>query len=763
MLCMCQKSKKYTINTDRTNSEISLNRRETIKPITNGVDAESQPTSTQQVGHKNAPRDERNSSNRYKDTSKTVQIELEARKDSLKNTASKPADAPRTINGDVEERSDSKISLTEDASFESLNISRDTLIGPSSSLQIENASDESNRSSFVEDKGVSRRRSGVPASIPLGIEDTSKTMLPVYPKSSEDEQKIKSAIEKNDFLGKILSGKRLEDVINAMSLREVSAKQKLIKQGEKGSEMYVSKEGKYRVMVKGKAVGDFDDIRVFGELAILYNAKRLASIQALTDGKVWVLDRRVYQKIVISSNIKEEEENLRFLQNVDSLKVVDVDILRQVANLLKPEFFPSGTQIIRQGDKGNKFYIIRAGTVTISKSGEGIIGTLGEGTCFGELALQKEDTRQATVTADAPGVDCMTLTRTDFKDHFGDVEIPKIEIKRGSFREEAKAEYQDIGLSDLKILKTLGVGGFGRVELVQHKKKKDLVFALKYLKKIEVVYQNQQEHVYNEKMIQMNCKSNFIVRLYRTYKDNKYVYFLMESCLGGDLFSLLHKQKNKRFEEKDAKFLSACVLEAFEYLHNKAIVYRDLKPENLLVDRHGYLKLTDFGFAKKMPARGKTFTFAGTPEYVAPEIVLNRGHDKAVDYWAFGAFIFELLSGRTPFRTGDNSHMRTYNKILNGIDNVNFPTYINLKARNLIEKLCRPVPSERLGMLRGGTKDIKMHKWYQGFEWVRFSQCQLQSPFKPKLKDVTDTSHFDQFRQDKDYPPDETSGWDVNF
>lgn len=113
----------------------------------------------------------------------------------------------------------------------------------------------------------------------------------------------------------------------------------------------------------------------------------------MTSGQVWVIDRHAYQKIVISSNLKEQDENLGFLQNVESLNVVNVDILRQVSNLLKPEFFAPDTVIIRQGDKGDKFYIIRAGTVTISKTGEGILGKLGKGKCFGEMALQKEDTR----------------------------------------------------------------------------------------------------------------------------------------------------------------------------------------------------------------------------------------------------------------------------------------------------------------------------------------------------------------------------------
>lgn len=561
-------------------------------------------------------------------------------------------------------------------------------------------------------------------------------------------------------------GKRLEDIIDAMYSKKTQPKEVIIKEGDTGSHMYVSAEGSYEVIVKGKIVNRFNDSRVFGEIAVLYNAKRNATIRASDAGQVWVLDQVVFQEIMIRSNIVEHDEMLEFLKQVPNLNTKDEETLQQVGNLLQKEFFNTDQVIVRQGDRGDKFYIIRAGVVTVSKEDEGIIGTLQRGQFFGERALLKEDCRQATVTANAPGVECLTLARSPFIEHFGD--IPSFEDiapkPKPNIKEVVSSEYSDVKLEDLTKIKTLGVGGFGRVELVQHTKRKDLTFALKYLKKIDMVELQQQEHAFNEKNLQISCNTIFIVRLYKTFRDSKYLYFLMESCLGGDLWTLLQKQKNKCFKEADARFLAACVLEALAYLHERGIIYRDLKPENLLLDSKGYVKLTDFGFAKRLGPRGKTYTFAGTPEYVAPEIVLNRGHDKAVDYWAFGIFVFELLYGRTPFRTNDPSHMKTYNLILRGIDNINFDNrMIPPTAAHLIKKLCRPIPYERLGCLRGGVQDVRNHRWFKGFDWSKLYSKSIPSPFVPKLKNNVDTSHFDNFPKDTDIPPDDYTGWDSSF
>lgn len=325
------------------------------------------------------------------------------------------------------------------------------------------------------------------------------------------------------------------------------------------------------------------------------------------------------------------------------------------------------------------------------------------------------------------------------------------------------------------------------MELVEYKAAgQTQTFALKSLKKIDMVQQQQQQHVFNEKDIMAKCNNKFIVKLYNTYKDSRYLYFLMEPCLGGDLWGVL--QKHKFFDEKTSVFFTGCIVLAFEYLHGKNIIYRDLKPENLMLDNRGYLKLIDFGFAKYLSPSEKTWTFAGTPgaweeeikypsmshfhfhfhslllfpsEYVAPEIILNKGHDRAVDYWALGIFIHELMCGVPPFRGRD--HLKTYTKILRGIESTDMHSRITKQAKDLIRRLLRQIPLDRLGNQKEGIADIKKHSFFHKFDFQKLSTQQMPAPFVKAVKSKYDLSNFDDCPRDDDEPQEETSGWDQDF
>lgn len=321
---------------------------------------------------------------------------------------------------------------------------------------------------------------------------------------------------------------------------------------------------------------------------------------------------------------------------------------------------------------------------------------------------------------------------------------------------DVKSWVENLQLEDLSWVGTLGIGGFGRVELVTAGENNNTTFALKKLKKIEIKDEKQQQHIINEKNIMMSCCTPFVVQLYRTFKDTRYLYMLMEPCLGGELWTLLRDKK--RFDDKAARFYTACVIKAFDYLHDKGIVYRDLKPENLLLDASGYVKLTDFGFSKQLEPGEKSWTFCGTPEYVAPEIITNKSHDQRADIWSVGILMYELLNGIPPFSKKNNSSSQVYTEILKGMKVVRFPTYMAATAVELIRQLCRLSPTQRPSLAV-----TRKYMWFAGFDWEGLENRTLAPPHLPKITGSKDTSNFDNYGKEAQDPAEDFSNWDAQF
>ncbi|KAK4873539.1 hypothetical protein RN001_015568 [Aquatica leii] len=631
-----------------------------------------------------------------------------------------------------------------------------------------------NRAPQIQNLSITKKQ-GVSAESSDTTGQAGSILVQKHEKDFRSKQLIKDAIMDNNFL-KHLDSLQVRELVDSMYAREYKTGSYVIREGEAGAHLYVSAEGDFDVIKDDKVLGSMGPGKAFGELAILYNCTRTASIQVTTDAKVWVLDRKVFQQIMVRTGLQRLQDNINFLRSVPLLQNLSSDVLAKIADVLEVEFYPAGVYIIRQSASGDTFFIISSGSVKVTQRllgrlDEEEIRTLSRGDYFGEQALLREECRTASVIALHPGVECLTLDRDSFIQLIGDLS----ELKEKYYGDDQRAltrpssaasvcaekqEYEYMKLDDLDVIATLGVGGFGRVELVQYAYDKSLTFALKCLKKQHIVDTQQQDHIFSEKLIMMCCKSPFICRLYRTFRDNKYVYMLLEACLGGEVWTILRDRSC--FDDHTTRFITACVVEAFDYLHDRGIIYRDLKPENLILDSQGYVKLVDFGFSKRLGYSSKTWTFCGTPEYVAPETILNKGHDRSVDYWALGILMYELLTGSPPFTASDP--MKTYNLILKGIDMIDFEKHnVGKSAQSLIKKLCRDLPSERLGYQRGGIQDIKKHKWFQGFDWDGLRDRSLPAPIVKPIRSPCDTSNFDCFDKDSDIPPDETSDWDIDF
>ncbi|KAF0697027.1 Aste57867_12255 [Aphanomyces stellatus] len=705
-----------------------------------------------------------------------------------------------------------------------------------------------------------------------------------FPKSAETVHVILRAL-KAHYLFSSLDEAEVQDIMHAMSNVTQAAGADVIVQGSPGNCFYILESGQCEIHVNGEVVGKYVGGDAFGELALLYNCPRAATIRALTPVSLWTVDRTSFRKILATTASTMQLSRVQFLQNVDLLQRLSNNQLQKVAAALKLEQFSDGSYIIKQGEEGHTFYIVVEGTVLCTTSAthdgkEKPLMSLTKGQYFGEMALMLNEPRQANCIAKGT-VSCYVLGRQDFTNllgplrslldrqmrirvlrsvpllnyltddeldilahalrvvsyedkqpilrqgdngdtfyiisdgrvrvHKGGVEIMTLRsgeffgerallnnepraadciadgrveclcLERSSFegllgklehimmretkRQQAMQEAalatqpsaptpKKFRLGDFDKIQTIGTGTFGRVLMMKHKQTGQ-TFALKCMQKANIVETHQQRNVLHEKGIISECEHPFILKLYETFSDSDQLYMLLELVQGGELWSLLYEKAFHvpkgvcgAFDIPSARFYAANVVEVFRYLQSLGVAYRDLKPENLMIDGQGYLKMVDFGFAKHIPFyKGsllceKSFTLCGTPEYLAPELVLNKGHDKAVDYWALGCLIYELLSGRTPFQ--HQEQQRIFEKIIHAKTALKFHAKFDPLAQDLVTRLLEPNPGLRLGSLAGGMNDVVNHPWFAKFDWKGLLAKSLKAPFVPPIKNASDVSNFDR-------------------
>lgn len=352
--------------------------------------------------------------------------------------------------------------------------------------------------------------------------------------------------------------------------------------------------------------------------------------------------------------------------------------------------------------------------------------------------------------------------------------------------------------SDFELLQTLGTGTFARVWLCRFKhtqkpEDRKRVFALKVLKKVDVVKLKQVEHVRNERNVLASVVGHpFITQMLASFSDSHSLYMLLEYTPGGEIFSYLRRAR--RFPLPTVQFYAAEIALILTFLHDvQHVAYRDLKPENILLDADGHLKLVDFGFAKYLPPNpnptqqdntisqtqsisnpqnqpagsnnsqpqqqqthdkhgyGVTYTLCGTPEYLAPEVIRNTGHGTAVDWWALGILVYEMLIGQPPF--WDQNPMRIYEQIVQG--HIRFPVanpahgrhslHVPRIARDFILALCKTDPSERLGHIAGGSKRVMQHHFFDGLNWDDIYYRRRRGPIIPRVEWEGDAGNFDEY------------------
>ncbi|NXM08982.1 PKN2 kinase, partial [Tyrannus savana] len=313
-----------------------------------------------------------------------------------------------------------------------------------------------------------------------------------------------------------------------------------------------------------------------------------------------------------------------------------------------------------------------------------------------------------------------------------------------------------VELQDFHCIAVLGRGHFGKVLLAQYKATGKL-YAIKALKKKDIIRRDEIDSLNCEKRIFEVVNSSdhpFLVNMFACFQTPHHACFVMEYTPGGDLMMRIHEDV---FPEHMAQFYTACVVLGLQFLHEKKIVYRDLKLDNLLLDAEGFVKIADFGLCKEGIGFGdRTNTFCGTPEFLAPEVLTDISYTRAVDWWGLGVLIYEMLVGESPFPGDDEEEV--FDSIVN--DEVRYPRFLSAEALAIIRKLLRKCPERRLGAGEKDAEEIKIQPFFKGISWDALLARRLKPPFVPTLRDPTDISNFDEeFTSQKPIltPPEEVA------
>jgi len=602
------------------------------------------------------------------------------------------------------------------------------------------------------------------------------------PKTQEEMRLLVTAVKKNFNLQAALSlsDKLCNEMVEMAWKESFDAGTDVVEEGDlNGDYYYIVQEGTLDVFVKGKNVLSIKKGGSFGELALLYFAPRAATVTTTSDCVLWMVDRCHFKAILAKAAELHLSAYAKHLRSLDVMEGLTKRQRLEVANALTEMHYEGGDTVYGYGERGDSVYMFFDGDLSLRERG-GIerdrqTARSRHPLIMGEKGLSSGHPRDHSLVIKSPTAAAVMMDKTTFELLMAKAKLEKEnkkKLKQGLpisrfgvheyCTEEWKIRHQDPKrLKDLQVIGPLGVGAFGLVELVEHLPT-NTCYALKTMSKGYIQISGLQSSVLFEKNVQFMCDSPFIVKLVDTFTTAHSVSFLMEVVLGGDLMHLFTK-KHFWGNEEYIKFYCAGVILAFQHMHPKCIVYRDLKAENVLIDASGAPKLCDMGLAKLSP--GKTYTTCGALVNMSPEVIKCTGHNRGTDWWTLGVMIFELMSKTSPF--DGKSPVEIYSKIFKGMEKVEFPPVITNESELLIKSLCHQLVHKRCPMTIGGVNNVKKHAWYHGFDWVAMESQGMAAPFKPTIKGKKDMSNFRR-RPDADVPMqmpyvDDGNDWDSDF
>lgn len=623
-------------------------------------------------------------------------------------------------------------------------------------------------------------------------------------KTHEERALLRQSLLQDVVLGPLarhFSEDELDKIMARARRQQVAKDTEVFRQGETNAEQfYIIEKGTF---VRTSSTDwpfsqELGPGRSFGERALLEREPYRWTARATCDSTLWQLHRQDLKGIERLQLQWKLEHSAVLLSRLWLLRGAPDRELRQLADALREVAFYRGERLVRQGDVGRSLIIIYKGMCDVECTQDGVLTTsrllgdpekgraefLGEGALLGDIQWPK------TVIAADEQVIALVLDRDAFLRLTGakgnsssgqtnsacqacSTPFPLTAMEKGGTQIcptcEARPCLQHDGRNGcvyrrkaLKDLGLLGCGRFAQVRLVRDQASAQ-IFALKSLAKSGVLEKKQIQNVFSEKLILKSTSSPFIIRLFATFNSGPELEFLLESALGGDLLTLYERHEDFFGSTKHARFYVACVVRGLGHLHERYIIYRDLKMENVMLHPSGYAKLTDFGLSKFVI--GHTYTKCGTPDYMAPEIVRGAGHTGAVDWWALGVLTYALMEGCLPFDSSQASLI--FWKVQCGIEKVSFSSP-DAPWADLVRSLCKQEPRDRLPVRTGGAQGIQEHAWFQevSFDWTALEQGKVPTPHTPPLFGVADLRHFEadssQIPNSGPYE-DPGDGWDADF
>lgn len=393
--------------------------------------------------------------------------------------------------------------------------------------------------------------------------------------------------------------------------------------------------------------------------------------------------------------------------------------LQQLSTFMTLSTYQDGQVIFEQGSRDSNFYIVKEGTVDVVKDGVKV-RTISMLDYFGERSILNDQLRTASIVARGQVI-CWVLSKQSFASVFSPKVIEYLKAR-------INLQGESVTLEQLAPVQVIGRGRFGTITLVVHRQNSSAVYALKSTPMPLIVKHGLSESLQNEKNVLDLLNHMFILRSIKSLEDQYRIYFLTELVRGNDLPEVL--RRIGLLGDDTARFFTASLILILEHLHERNIVYRDLRPENVIVDDSGYLKLVDFGAAKIV--EGRTYTIIGTPHYMAPEVILGQGYDSLADLWSLGVMLYEFICGLLPFGDDLRNPYDIYEAVLAG--QIQYPRYLQrpFPSQSLVHQLLSKQPGSRIGE---GIESLKNNKWFAAFDWNRFTNKEISPPFVPKISD----------------------------